>query len=146
MTKSWIIPFIVYSESFKGSRPMKGEAESKEKSIFLLLGTTSKRHLLNSRNKLQVHHEHGSTCRFFFLCSSKTPGWYWEVRSHRSTSQTRFPNRFMVYSLLTLLQCWLLVNVLFWWCFSLTFTVNWREGIAHIFSTPLVTFSEARKC
>lgn len=53
MTKSWIIPFIVYSESFKGSRPMKGEAESKEKSIFLLLGTTSKRHLLNSRNKLQ---------------------------------------------------------------------------------------------
>lgn len=55
MTKSWIIPFIVYSESFKGSRPIKGEAESKGKSLFfLLLGTTSKRHLLKSGNKQQL--------------------------------------------------------------------------------------------
>lgn len=53
MTKSWIIPFIVYSESFKGSRPIKGEAESKGKS-FLLLRATSKRHLLKSGNKQQL--------------------------------------------------------------------------------------------
>lgn len=53
MTKSWIIPFIVYRESFKGSRPIKGEAESKGKS-FLLLGATSKRHLLKGGNKQQL--------------------------------------------------------------------------------------------